>query len=42
MIATAWLQWQLRGDPKAAAMFRGKDCELCVSPGWHVATKNLK
>src|SRR5690242_2750932 len=26
----AWLDWQLRGDRKAARMFVGKDCELCI------------
>jgi hypothetical protein len=41
-IAVAWLNWQLKGDQKAALMFRGADCGLCVSPRWVVQTKNFK
>jgi len=41
-IAVAWLNWQLKGDQKAALMFQGADCGLCVSPKWVVQTKNLK
>lgn len=41
-IAVAWLNWQLKGDPKAALMFRGADCGLCVNPKWVVQTKNFK
>lgn len=41
-IAVAWLNWQLKGDQKAALMFRGTDCGLCVNPKWVVQTKNLK
>jgi hypothetical protein len=39
---TAWLQWQLKGDPIARKMFVGPDCGLCRDPKWTVATKNLK
>jgi dienelactone hydrolase len=35
-IATAWLDWQLRGDRKAARMFVGPDCTLCTAPGWKI------
>jgi len=38
----AWLQWQLRGDQKAAAWFVGKDCLLCASPDWQIQTRNLE
>ncbi|HTC51925.1 MAG TPA: hypothetical protein VK700_08330 [Steroidobacteraceae bacterium] len=38
---TAWLQWQLRADPNAKAMFVGPDCGLCRDSKWTVATKNL-
>jgi hypothetical protein len=38
---TAWLQWQLRGDPNAKGMFVGPDCRLCRDSKWTVATKNL-
>lgn len=41
-IGVAWLNWQLKGDPRAALMFRGADCGLCVNPKWVVQTKNLK
>jgi hypothetical protein len=35
----AWLDWQLRGDQKAAKMFIGKDCGLCRDPAWQFAAK---
>jgi hypothetical protein len=41
-IGVAWLSWQLKDDRKAALMFRGPDCGLCVNPKWVVQTKNLK
>jgi hypothetical protein len=41
-IAVAWLNWQLKGDNRAALMFRGVDCGLCVNPKWVVQTKNIK
>ena len=41
-VGVAWLNWQLKGDPRAARMFRGSDCGLCVNPKWVVRTKNLK
>ena len=41
-VAVAWLNWQLKGDRRAARMFRGPDCGLCVNPKWVVRTKNLK
>ena len=40
-IAVAWLDWQLKGDRKAAAMFRGADCTLCKAPDWHVAKAGI-
>jgi dienelactone hydrolase len=30
----AWLEWQLRGDKRAAKMFVGKECGLCRDPAW--------
>ncbi|HEU5133581.1 MAG TPA: hypothetical protein VFU13_00430 [Steroidobacteraceae bacterium] len=30
----AWLDWQLRSDPRAAKMFEGEDCGLCKDPDW--------
>jgi dienelactone hydrolase len=41
-VGVAWLDWQLKGDQRAARMFRGADCGLCVDPKWVVRTKNLK
>jgi hypothetical protein len=41
-IGVAWLNWQLKGDRRAALMFRGADCGLCVNPKWVVQTKNFK
>ena len=34
VVALAWLQWQLKGDQKAAMMFKGKDNELSRREGW--------
>jgi|HubBroStandDraft_1064217.scaffolds.fasta_scaffold124212_1 hypothetical protein len=39
---TAWLQWQLKGDPSARNMFVGTHCGLCMDPKWTVVTKNLQ
>ena len=40
-IATAWLDWQLRGDQTAAKWFKGADCKLCVDKNWHVDKKKI-
>jgi len=32
----AWLQWQLKGDPQARAMFVGEACGFCNDDGWHL------
>jgi hypothetical protein len=40
-IAVAWLDWRLKGDPKAARMFKGKDCTLCTAPSWHVTKHGI-
>jgi len=37
----AWLDWQLRGDPRAAQVFRGKNCKLCDDPAWVVQKKRI-
>ena len=39
--AVEWLEWQLRGDKKAAAYFVGKDCGICTDKQWTVQRKNL-
>jgi hypothetical protein len=38
---TAWLDWQLRGEARAKAMFVGSGCGLCKDPKWVVKTRNL-
>lgn len=40
-MATAWMNWQLKGDAKAARWFRGADCTLCTRPGWSVQKKQF-
>jgi dienelactone hydrolase len=40
-IATDWLDWQLRGDRKAARTFLGKDCTLCTAPDWKIERKGF-
>ena len=40
-IAVAWLDWRLKGDAKAAAMFKGANCTLCKAPSWHVTKKGI-
>lgn len=36
-----WLDWQLRGDRRAAAAFTGNDCGLCRDPKWTVERKRI-
>ncbi len=40
-VGVAWLDWQLKGDAKAATYFEGADCALCRNPIWEVARKNM-
>jgi len=40
-VAIAWLNWQLKADQRAALMFRGPDCGLCVNPRWVVRKENI-
>lgn len=37
----AWLDWQLRGDARAARQFVGKDCGLCTDKAWSVQKKRI-
>jgi S-formylglutathione hydrolase FrmB len=39
MIATDWLEWQLRGDADAARSFIGENCRICTVPGWTIERK---
>jgi hypothetical protein len=41
-VATAWLQWQLKGDTAAARMFEGEPCGVAKMEGWKVEKKNLR
>ena len=38
----AWLQWQLKGDAKARAMFVGDNCGFCSGGAWHLRRHLLK
>ncbi len=40
-VATAWYQWQLKGDKEAAKMFVGESCGLSQRPGWTCEKKNI-
>jgi hypothetical protein len=40
-VATAWYQWQLKGDDEAGKMFTGEKPGLANSPEWTIAKKNL-
>lgn len=40
-VATAWLQWQLRGDKEAARQFVGDPCGLANIEGWKVEKKKI-
>jgi hypothetical protein len=40
--ASAWLEWQLKGDQNAAKMFKGGDkCGLCADPKWTIEKKQI-
>lgn len=41
IVATAWLQWQLKGDKQAARMFEGNPCGVARMTGWTVEKKNI-
>ena len=40
-VATAWYQWQLKGDAEAGKLFTGNPCGLSQSDVWTVEKKNL-
>ena len=40
-VAVAWLNWQLRGDAKAATRFVGENCGLCTDANWTFERKNF-
>ena len=39
-VATAWYQWQMKGDKEASKMFVGDDCGLCNDAEWKYEFKN--
>jgi hypothetical protein len=41
-VATAWFQWQLKGDKQAATMFEGESCGVAQMAGWKVEKKNIR
>ena len=41
VVATAWLKWQLKGDPEAAKFFQGPDCGLSLREGWTIEKNPL-
>jgi len=41
-VATAWFQWQLKGDKQAAKMFEGEPCGVAQMSGWKVEKKNIR
>ena len=40
-VATAWLNWRLKGDKSAGAMFTGANCTLCTDSRWKVSRKGM-
>lgn len=40
-VALNWLEWQLRGSKRAASLFVGPKCMLCVDPSWTVRRKKI-
>ncbi|MCR5360846.1 MAG: alpha/beta hydrolase [Bacteroidales bacterium] len=41
VVATAWLEWQLKGDKEAARMFKGKKCLLSQRKDWTIEKNKL-
>ena len=41
IVALAWLDWQLKGDKRAAKMFKGKKPQLANRPGWTLQKNDL-
>jgi predicted alpha/beta-hydrolase family hydrolase len=41
-VATAWFQWQLKGDKQAATMFEGEPCGVAKMAGWKAEKKNIR
>jgi hypothetical protein len=41
VVALAWLDWQLKGDKKAAKMFKGNKCGLSKRDGWTIEKNKM-
>ena len=41
VVATAWLNWQLKGDQEAGTLFTGETCGLSLREGWTCEKKNI-
>ena len=41
-VASSWLEWTLKDDAEAGAMFAGPRCELCTSSNWETRSKALE
>ena len=41
-VATAWFNWQLKGDKRAKKLFTGNPPGLSQYPGWSFAKKNMR
>jgi predicted alpha/beta-hydrolase family hydrolase len=40
-VATAWYNWQLKGDMTAGQLFKGEPAGLSKNPNWRVEKKNM-
>jgi dienelactone hydrolase len=40
-VAVGWLDWQLKGDSRAARLFRGRACGLCTDRSWTIMKKKI-
>lgn len=40
-VASSWLEWTLKQDAEAGAMFVGEHCGLCADANWDVRSKRL-
>jgi dienelactone hydrolase len=40
--ASAWLDWQLKGDSSSARLFVGTDCGLCRTGAWQIDNSGLR
>lgn len=40
-VATAWFQWQLKGDDESGKLFMGNPCGLSQAEGWTVDKKKI-